>query len=547
MHAPAGLCVFRGPALRIEFFNPAFEMLCGAGCKAGNSFDEAFPDLHGSELRRAHFQALRTGVVFKRKAQPVTRDFGRGTETRWFDLVVQPSFAADSSVQGLDTYAFDVSEMVHTQELIRTAKERESVLAEANRTLMSSLDYGQTLKYVVQTAVETIADWCAVFLVEKVDDPAKARGRVLKAKMAEFDARTPELRAATEKFLRNYQVYEGGKTPISRVLSTGERVLAWPKREGVIALMSEKGERRRLLGKIMAETVIAAPMKMSGQLYGVMVYAAMEPDREFSPDELSFAQKLTDQSTIAVSNAELYCQVKNSLKARDELLSICSHELRTPLTSLKLQADMTKRIFATGTTEFSRERIRKFVELSDRQLDRLTRLIEEMLDFSRISGGRLKLNRENLNLEELLKEQVERMGPQANAAKCRLEITCSAPVFGDWDRFRLEQVFTNLIGNAIKYGAGRPVSIRLSQTGENAVVHVLDEGLGISAEDQKRIFQPYERAKNAEHVSGLGLGLYITEQVITAHGGAIHVDSAPGRGSDFVVELPKFHEERTLH
>ena len=244
----------------------------------------------------------------------------------------------------------------------------------------------------------------------------------------------------------------------------------------------------------------------------------------------------------------VYCQVKSSLKARDELLSVCSHELRTPLTSLKLQADMTKRIFASGgPTEFSRERIRKFVELSDRQLDRLTRLIEEMLDFSRISGGRLKLHKERMDLEDLLKEQVERMDPQASAARCLLRITSSGPVIGEWDHFRLEQVFSNLIGNACKYGAGRPISLRLTETPDLAVVHVHDEGMGIAKEDQDRIFRPYERVASTEHVGGLGLGLYISEQVVAAHGGSIHVNSVPGRGSDFVVELPKKPVQRALH
>lgn len=546
MHAPAGICIYKGPDLRIEFMNPACERICGQEGLAGKTFDEAFPDLKGTELREAHFRVLETGELFKERAVPVERDFGNGVETRYFDLVLQPARVSEGGVQGLETYSFDVTDMVRAQQVIRSANERESLLAEANRTLMSTLDYGQTLKYVVQTATESFADWCAVFLVDHAEDPRNGELRVLRARVAELDANSAELRTAVAGFLRGREIYEGTADPVSRVLSTGKRVVANPRAEGMLRLVAE-GERGRL-AKLLPETVIAVPMTLTGRLYGVIVYASMDPGRRFGPDDYSFAQKLTDQSTLAVSNAELYCQLKNSLKARDELLSVCSHELRTPLTSLKLQADMTKRIFASGgPTEFSRERIRKFVELSDRQLDRLTRLIEEMLDFSRISGGRLKLHKEPMDLEDLLKEQVERMAPQASAANCLLCITSSEPVVGEWDRFRLEQVFTNLIGNACKYGAGRPISIRLSQTPSLAVVHVLDEGMGIAKEDQDRIFRPYERVASTEHVGGLGLGLYISEQVVAAHGGSIHVNSVPGRGSDFVVELPKSLARRELH
>jgi len=231
-----------------------------------------------------------------------------------------------------------------------------------------------------------------------------------------------------------------------------------------------------------------------------------------------------------------------------ELLSICSHELRTPLTSLKLHADLTKKFFANGNSvTFSQDRMRKFVELSERQLDRLTRLVEEMLDFSHISSGRLKLYPENVNLEELLQNQVEKMSPQASAAQCELQINKSEPVIGEWDRFRIEQVFNNLIGNAIKYGAGHPVSIRLTQTPSAAIVHVLDKGIGIPKKNQKRIFQPYERAVSPRGISGLGLGLYISEQVIAAHGGKIRVESTPTHGSNFVVKIPKSMKPAILH
>lgn len=232
-------------------------------------------------------------------------------------------------------------------------------------------------------------------------------------------------------------------------------------------------------------------------------------------------------------------KLENAVRARDELLSVCSHELRTPVASMKLQTQMTKRNLSKGDPlALSPERMKKLVEQADRQLDRLVRLIEEMLDFSRVQAGRLKLHLETVELATLIKEIVERFEPQAQAANCDLKVNITKPITGRWDPIRLEQLVTNLLGNAIKYAAGKPIQISLEQNDFGARLSVKDEGIGIDRENFERIFEPYERAVSLSNFSGLGMGLYISKKVVDSHRGRIGLTSEVGKGSIFTVELP---------
>ncbi len=229
-----------------------------------------------------------------------------------------------------------------------------------------------------------------------------------------------------------------------------------------------------------------------------------------------------------------------AVRARDELMSICSHELRTPVTSMKLSTQMVLRdLQKENPPEISGDRIRKIIEQSDRQLDRLTRLIEEMLDFARISGGKLLVRPEHFDLTQMVSETIERMRPQFEAASCPLSLTLNERVTGHWDSFRLEQVLTNLLSNSLKYASKKPVEVSLRQDREHAILSIHDHGIGIPEADQQRIFQPYERAVSVYNFGGLGLGLYISAQIVQAHGGTIEVQSKKGNGATFTVILPK--------
>ena len=228
-------------------------------------------------------------------------------------------------------------------------------------------------------------------------------------------------------------------------------------------------------------------------------------------------------------------EAREAIRIRDEFMSIASHELKTPLTPLKLQLGALLALDEAGQQPLPR----RSLEIADRQVVRLERLVNGLLDVSRIASGRLVLEREEVDLATLVREVGERMRMELRKSGSTCEISAQAPVVGRWDPMRLDQVITNLVSNAIKYGAGRPIRLAVEADDAAARIIVRDEGIGIAPEDLERIFDRYERAVSSRHYGGLGLGLFIAHQIVTAHGGRIRVESAPGQGSTFIVELPR--------
>ncbi|WP_428332117.1 ATP-binding protein [Novosphingobium sp.] len=240
------------------------------------------------------------------------------------------------------------------------------------------------------------------------------------------------------------------------------------------------------------------------------------------------------EERIAARTAEL----AQAVRARDDFMSIASHELKTPLTALKLQAQMRKRFLERGKlTYFTEEKLRRMVEEDDREFTRLNRLVDDMLDISRMDTGRFTMQLEPFDLAKLVTASVDRFTPQLEALGSTVTTQVEGPIDGQWDYYRVEQILTNLLPNAMKYGAGHPVHVRASCSGDTARLSVQDAGIGIAQDDQMRIFGRFERAVGGNHVSGLGLGLHIAKEIVDAHGGSISVRSQLGVGSEFIVEL----------
>jgi signal transduction histidine kinase len=177
-------------------------------------------------------------------------------------------------------------------------------------------------------------------------------------------------------------------------------------------------------------------------------------------------------------------------------------------------------------------------EKAARASQRLGLLIDDLLDVSRISSGRLSLQREEVDLAALTREVTARMSEELARAGNEVRLFSDGPVTGQWDRLRLEQVLVNLLSNAAKYGAGRPVQVTVDVQGPVARLAVRDQGIGVAPEEQERIFERFERSASVQHFKGLGLGLWITRRIVEAHGGCIRLESKPGEGSTFTVELP---------
>ena len=219
-------------------------------------------------------------------------------------------------------------------------------------------------------------------------------------------------------------------------------------------------------------------------------------------------------------------------------MSIASHELRTPLTALQLQLQSLLRLFKGGVGSLIDPGWEKKLQTALRQTQRLIKLTGALLDVSRLTTGRLKLDLEELDLSSAVREIVDRSFDDARIAGCELRFHEDAPSVGFWDGVRIEQALVNLISNAMKFGPGQPVDITVDSDENHVFITVEDRGRGIDAKDIERIFQLFERAVPNTNYGGLGLGLFITRQIVEACGGSIDVASEVGRGSVFRISLP---------
>ncbi len=235
--------------------------------------------------------------------------------------------------------------------------------------------------------------------------------------------------------------------------------------------------------------------------------------------------------------ARLWRKAQEEVRERDEFLSIASHELRTPITALQLQLQLLQRTARRLAGEVPQVLAPKLESL-ERQTRRLSLLVNELLDVSRMRLGRLELRYEEADLAEVAREAAGHVETDVSRGGSRLAYDLS-PAPGRFDRLRLEQVIGNLLVNAGKFGEGKPVVLRVRPDGDAAVLEVSDQGIGIAPEHQARVFERFQRAVPAQHFGGLGLGLYVARQIVEAHGGTIAVTSAQGAGATFTVRLPR--------
>jgi PAS domain S-box-containing protein len=267
----------------------------------------------------------------------------------------------------------------------------------------------------------------------------------------------------------------------------------------------------------------------------VWVHSQGEADYDEDGNPVDFNGVIQDITQRKITERKL----SEALRARDEFLSIASHELKTPVTSLKLQLQMASKGVAKNHPSYTPDKLQKVFDSSVKQIDKMVCLVDDLLDVSRINTGQLNFRFESLNLVELLNEIMERFTIQFQLVGCEVDLVIeSVPAMIMGDRFRLEQVITNLFNNVIKYGPGKPAVINLKVTDQWAVLSVQDFGMGIEESEQAKIFERFERGDRQNNIGGLGLGLFISKMIVEAHQGTISVASDPGKGSTFIVKLP---------
>jgi signal transduction histidine kinase len=404
------------------------------------------------------------------------------------------------------------------------ARERSSFLADASLVLSSSLDYEQMLPRIAGMAVPAVSDLCAVELLNEagteLDLATVAHAdRQVQERMVELRRRLP------------LRIDDPGVAAV--VARTGEASLFSSIPETLIVGAAQDEQHLALMREMRMRSLVAVPIAARGQIFGTLTMASLE-DRHYGPADLEMVTQLGLRTGMAIDNTRLYRQAVQAVNIRDEFLSIAGHELRTPLTPILLESQILSRLAQQPDIDKVRQRADKLW----RNAERMGKLIDELLDVSRISGGRLHLHLQDCDLRDVVEDVIARASDEAVRAETEIRLQLGDPARGLWDRTRIEQVTSNLVGNALKYGKGKPVDVFAGARDGRALLLVRDRGIGIAPEDQQRIFQRFERAVSSRHFGGLGLGLWIVRQIVDAHGGAITVESRPGKGAEFAVRLP---------
>jgi len=468
-------------------------------------------------------------------SQLVARDFPNRHVNHWVGKDGGRRLVAWSNTALLDergevrvvvATGLDLTDQARAEEALRRQAKRLEALAEASRVFASGLDYKTTLDTVARRLSELIGDGALIRVVSPdsawlvpvaVYHPNPERAALRRRVLQAAPQRTSEGMTA--------RVLAGRHT--LRIPDLSQEVVHqemkpeyWPYLEGVTSLMIAPLEHRRhVFGHI-----------------SLMRDAGSPP---YTAEDEALLEDLAHRAAQAIENARLYGEAQAAVAARDEFLSIASHELRTPLTALRLALENMRRVSSREAIErLPPPYVERVLLTAERQGQRLEKLVTALLDVSRIQMGRLELDVEEVELGAVVQDAVAAIVDEATQTGSSIAVH-GEPVRGYWDRLRISQVVTNLLSNAVKYGSGKAVEVEFGLRGACAVLVVRDHGIGIDPSDQPQIFERFERAVSSRNYGGLGLGLYIVKRIVEAHGGTIRVDSRPGEGASFQVNLPQ--------
>ena len=403
------------------------------------------------------------------------------------------------------------------------AERRGLLLGEATALLSQTLDSRGVLDALVRLFTRSFAD-CAV-----IDVPDN--GVLVRIAGAHRDPdKEPILRELAERYAAQ------PRSPIWQVQQTGQALEAPVLTDEQLRSYCVDDHHAELIRRLGTRSAVYVPLCARDAVIGVLTLVATTPNR-FARADAELAVDLGRRMALAIDNARLLEQTRRALHLRDEFLRIASHELRTPLASLRLSAQGLLRAAERNRT-LSPESLDRTLRRVLGNTVRLEQLTSELLDVTRIEQGRLHLDPIEVALDAIVRDAVDHIEADLAAAGSSVSIECAAPVVGRWDPSRLDQVVTNLLSNAAKFGAGKPIEIRIEQLGAAARLAVIDHGIGIDPARRPYVFDRFERAVPSSRYGGLGLGLYIARSIVVAHGGTITVDSELGTGSTFTVTLP---------
>ena len=404
------------------------------------------------------------------------------------------------------------------------ARNRLTVLAEASRRFTEArLDLGAILETVAYEIAHRLRDSCAINLL------SGDRTVLEPVALHHVDADANE---SIRRTMAAAPVRMDDDSNPARVAATGRAAFV-PVVPLQALLATVRPEYRAHLERHPISSLVVVPLRVLGEVIGTMTVTRGPAGPTYTSQDYALVQDLADRAALAIANARLFDEARQAVALRDDFLAIAGHELNTPVAALQLQIQSVLRQADTLDPRL-RERLGKI----GGNVGRLGRLVATLLDVSRIAEGKLTVDKAAIDLTIVVREVVEGLRAEMDAAGCPIHLDLPAAMPGSGDRLRVEQLITNLLGNAVKYGAGQPVEVAGAVQDGRAWISVRDHGIGISPEDEARIFQQFERAVSPRHYSGFGLGLWIARQIAEGHGGTIRFERPAGRGARFVVDLP---------
>ncbi len=432
----------------------------------------------------------------------------------WAEVIYTALHDERGGLQGFAKVVRDITER-------RRVERTQRVFAEAGRIFNQLLEPDLTVAELARLMVPELADGCVLYLVSP-------GGRLLPRAIAHAAA---DKERVLWELLHRFPPSPEDLQGVGQVVRTGNAERVEQVTEEVLRRLSRGEEHLALLRRLELGSTLCVPIGVGEQRSGALVLLSSVSERHYTLSDQIFLEELAGRAALALDNARLFQEAQRAL----ELIGVASHDLGNPLNAMQLLLARLRRV----DPEREPERVREGLMAAMRHGQRLGQLLHNLLDLSRLSSGKLALEVARVDLAQLVREVVERHSEQAAEAGCPLRLEASPHLEGWWDPLRVERVVTNLLSNAMKFGRGQPVEVRLEHVGAKARLTVRDHGVGIPAEAQRRIFERFEREKSAGQHAGFGLGLYIVRQLVEAHGGSIRVQSTPGEGAAFIVELPR--------
>lgn len=448
--------------------------------------------------------------------QPFEQEFplrGKDGAFRWFLTRVVPIFDAGGGLErwvGINT---DIDDL-------RREREARETLVRSSASLGSSLDYADTLSSIVRAALPALGDLCTLYM-------QAADGKIELAASAHVDADKLEL-------LRAPHLDPDLPYGYPQVIRTGESELVGNVDAAFLAAAARSPTHLSAMQQVGARSLMIVPLGIPGKVFGALAFAVTRGSRPYDKRDLAVAEELGRRAGLVIENARLFGEAQRASRAKDEFLAMLGHELRNPLSPIMTGLQLMR----MRGTESSRE-----IDAIERQAQHLVRLVDDLLDVSRIATGKVVLDLQKVELAEVVGAALETASPLIDVARHRVSV--EVPERGllvRVDRGRMAQVLSNLLTNAAKYTPpGGSLSVTAQEREAEVVLEVADSGSGIAPDLLPRIFELFVQARQTVDRSqgGLGLGLSIVKSLVTAHGGRVEAHSdGVGRGSVFRVTLP---------